>query len=446
MGDTASTIQAARKPNLIIILADDLGYGDLRCYGNTRHHTPHIDALAAAGVRFSDFYMTSPVCTPSRVALLTGRHPARVGFSTLLWPTTEGGMPQSERSLARILRPHGYVSGLAGKWHLGHSHKQYLPLAHDFDSYYGMPYPNDMGPDHPQAAARNEQWPPMPMMRGDDLVEAPIDVNLLTQQYTAEAIRFIAENHHRPFFLFMSHSMPHTIIGASPAFRGKSRNGLYGDAVQELDWSVGELTRTLRTFGLENDTMIVFSSDNGAVLREQYGGDDEKARQMFPDLTFGTNFPLRGGKQSTYEGGVRVPGFITWPGRITPGRLSSTLAWVADVVPTFLDYAGLPLHDDRKYDGLSLRPLLDANAPLPTRPLAFGSSSILGLRAGDWKLVMPQQPRFIQTDSDKPMLYNVGEDIGERRNLASEYPELLVELLAQRASIEADMLADRVSR
>lgn len=438
----AETIDTDRRPpNLIVILADDLGYGDLSGYGSTVHHTPHLDFLAQNGVKFTDFYMTSPVCTPSRVALLTGRHPVRVGFSTLLWPTTTGGLPADERTLAEILGENGYVSALAGKWHLGHSDSKYLPLAHGFDSFYGMPYPNDMDNLHPQTRIRGEEWPPMPMMRGNEMVEAPIDVNLLTRQYTAEAIRFIAENHHRPFFLFLSHAMPHTIIGASPVFRGSSENGLYGDAVQELDWSVGEVLETLRAFGLEEHTLMVFSSDNGGVIPEQFHDKEDVARRFFPDGTMGSNAPLRSGKQSTYEGGVRVPGIFYWPGTLSEGQVSAQPAWIADLFPTFLELADIPLPTDRRYDGVSLKNLLTGETErLPERTLAFGSNTITAVRQGRWKLVLPEQPRFVQVDSQEPMLYDLGKDPEEKSNLAELLPERLAEMMTALRETERSML------
>lgn len=434
------------RPNVIVILTDDMGYGDLGCYGNTEHATPHIDQLAEEGVRLTDFYMTSPVCTPSRVALMTGRHPGRVGFDTLLWPTTKGGLPTTERTLPKILREQGYVSSLVGKWHLGHSEEKFLPLAHGFDEFYGMPYPNDMGPDHYQAEWRGEEWPPMPMMRDNETVEAPVDVNLLTQQYTAEAVRFLSENHHKPFFLYLSHAMPHTIIGASPDFRGSSKNGLYGDAVQELDWSIGEIRRTLRALGQEENTLIVFASDNGAVVREMYEGDDERARTMFPDLTFGTNAPLRGGKVTTYEGGVRVPGIVHWPAKIKGGQTDDTPTWVADVFPTVLDYLDIPLPADRTYDGVSLKPHFSDSTPMDARALAFGGVDPTSLRYENWKLVLPGQPAFYPTESDAPMLYNLAEDIAEANNLADTYPERTREMLASLKAVAADMHADTISR
>ena len=431
------------QPNLIIIYADDLGYNDVGVNGSTVHATPNIDRLAAQGVRMTDFYMTSAICTPSRVALLTGRHPARVGFDTLLWPTSAGGLPHKERTIAEVLSDQGYTTAIFGKWHLGHSEEIYLPMYHGFDEWFGMPYPNDMDPGHPQTRIRKETWPEMPMMRGNQVTERPINVNVLTQQYTAKALAFIAENHHKPFFLFLSHSLPHAIIGASPDFVGTSGNGLFGDAVQEIDWSTGEILRVLRAFGLEENTMILFTSDNGAVNVERFNGVfDADVRRFHPDLTFGNNKPLRAGKQSTYEGGIRVPGIFYWPGTIPAGVVENQPAWIPDLLPTFADFAGIQLPDDRNLDGVSLRQLLVQSEDLPERPLIFGGKNPNALRLGDWKLVMPNQPRIIPVDSDKPMLYNLADDIGETTNLAAEYPEKVNELVAMLQSITAEMQAD----
>lgn len=435
-----------RPPNLVVILADDLGYGDLGCYGNTAHATPNLDRLAAEGARFTDFYVTSSVCTPARVALLTGRHPVRVGFSTLLWPTTEGGLPATEHTLPELLKPHGYATALAGKWHLGHSAPEHLPLAHGFDSFYGMPYPNDMGPGHPAEASHGGDWPPMPMMRGNVIVEAPVDVNLLTQQYTAEAVRFIAAHHHEPFFLFLSHAMPHSIVGASPDFRGKSQNGLYGDAVQELDWSTGEILRALRTFGLDENTLIVFSSDNGAMLRAAYDDKPDMLPVMFPDRTMGTNGGLRGGKQSTFEGGIRVPTIFRWPGVIPAHQTVTTPAGIADVLPTFLDYAGFAPPADRTYDGESLRAVLSGTSSRPAREFPFGRNGLTALRVGDWKLVLPTQPWFTPVDGEGPMLFNLRDDPGETTNLAAAHPQQLAKLRDRLAALATAFAADPISR
>jgi arylsulfatase A len=441
-----ASVGEARPPNLVVILADDLGYGDLGCYGSTRHATPNIDRLANEGTRFTEFYVSSSVCTPSRVALLTARHPVRVGFHTLLWPTTEGGLPAKENTLAELLKARGYATGLAGKWHLGHSAPAHLPLAHGFDEFYGMPYPNDMGPGHPVEASRGESWPPMPMMNGNAIVEAPVDVNLLTQQYTAAAVSFIARHHHEPFFLFMSHAAPHSIVGASPDFRGTSKNGLYGDAVQEVDWSTGEILRTLRALGLEENTLVVFSSDNGAMLRAAYQGREAAFARLFPDGTTGTNAPLRGGKQSTFEGGVRVPAIWRWPGVIPAGQTIRHPAWIADLMPTFLEFAGIPLPADRAYDGRSLRAPLTGQGERDGDEFAFGNEDLTALRQGDWKLVLPRQPRFVPADGEGPMLFNLAHDPGESTNLVAGESARAARLAERLQEISAAYAIDPVSK
>lgn len=443
-----AAMPTATPPNFIIIYADDLGYGDLGSYGSTEHATPHIDRLANEGTRLTDFYMTSPVCTPSRVALFTGRHPARVGFETLLWPTSSGGLPHSEQTVAEVLRDNGYRTALMGKWHLGHSEPAYLPMFHGFEEWYGMPYPNDMDPQHPQTVWREETWPEMPMMEGTEVIERPIDVNVLTQQYTAKAVAFIAEHHHEPFFLVLSHAMPHTILGASPDFVGKSKNGLYGDSVEELDWSTGEIMRTLRAFGLEENTLVFFTSDNGAVHEERFGGEyNETVRRFHPDLSFGSNAPLRGGKMATYEGGVRVPGIAYWPKGIPAGSVEDSPTWVADLMPTFLDMAGIALPENLDFDGITLEPLLTGDTEsLPKRPLVFGGINPTAMRYGKWKLVMPNQSRVVSPESEEPMLYDLSEDIGESNNLADENPEQLARMLEIFEAKIAEMHADTVSR
>lgn len=445
-GVASASTAKPRPPNLVIILADDLGYGDLGCYGSTQHATSRIDQLAREGARFTNFYVTSSVCTPSRVALLTARHPVRVGFHTLLWPTSEGGLPASENTLAELLRARGYATGLAGKWHLGHSSPAFLPLAHGFDEFYGMPYPHDMGPGHPAEANRKESWPPMPMMNGDTLVEASVDVNLLTQQYTAAAASFIARHHHEPFFLFLSHAAPHSIVGASPDFRGTSINGLYGDAVQEIDWSTGEILRVLRAFGLEENTLVVFSSDNGAVMSAAYQGRQAVFAKFFPDGTMGTNAPLRGGKQSTFEGGVRVPTIWRWPGVIPAGQTIDGPASIADLMPTFMEFAGIPLPTDRVYDGRSLRAPLTGQGKRDGDEFAFGNETLTALRQGNWKLVLPRQPGFTPGDGEGPMLFNVAQDPGEKTNLATRETALTAALTARLEEIANAYAADRISK
>jgi arylsulfatase A-like enzyme len=444
---TDSTPKPARSPNLVVILADDLGYGDLGVTGHPQHRTPRLDELAASGAHLDDFYVTSPVCTPTRVALLTARHPVRVGFSTLLWPNSPGGLPRTERTLATVLRDHGYATALVGKWHLGHLDPKFLPTGHGFDTFYGMPYPNDMMPGHPQEAVQGVKWPPMPMMRGEKIVEPSINVHLLTQQYTAEAVSFIAQNHHRPFFLFLSHSMPHTILGASPDFRGRSGNGLYGDSIEELDWSTGEVMRALRAFGLLENTLVVFSSDNGAVVSKKFDNRPDSRQDFFGEQAKGRNEPLKGGKVTTYEGGVRVPGFFSWPGVIPAGRRTSDPAWIADLMPTFLDFAGIPLPKDRDYDGVSIKPLLTGAGKRPgPAEFTFGSSSFTAFRQDNWKLVLPSQPGFFIGRSKETQLFDLSVDIGETNDLAKKHPEIVARLEKRLAELAASASADRVSR
>lgn len=426
-------------PNLVVIMADDLGYADLGCYGSTVHRTPHIDRLAREGVRFTDFYVTTSVCTPTRAALLTGRFPRRCNSPGVLWPTTlDKSLPAEEITLAEILQENGYATHLSGKWHLGHGRSEHLPTGHGFDSWYGMPYPNDMAPEHPQTGYRNEIWPEMPMMENDRVVERPIDVNRLTQQYTADAVRFIAAHHHRPFFLYLAHAMTHAILGASPEFVGASSNGLYGDAVQEVDWSTGEILRVLRAFGLEERTLVIFTNDNGGVLREQFWNQD--AAWFHPDGTFGSNHPLRGGKQTTFEGGVRVPGIFRWPGTIRAGVTESTPAIITDVFSTFLDYAGIFPTADRVYDGRTLRPLLEGTGLREPSDFFFGGSRVTAVRSGDWKLQLAQQPRWMKPPlaDDQPLLFDVRKDPGEINNLASAHPEVVADLLERIRVFERD--------
>lgn len=432
---TAGTAQEARRPNIVVIMADDLGYADLGCYGGTIHRTPNIDRLAAQGMRFTDFYVTSSVCTPSRAAFLTGRFPIRCKSPDLLWPTSKGAkdsLPQDEITIAELLQKAGYATHLSGKWHLGHGKPEYLPIGHGFDHWYGMPYPNDMAPGHPQEAARNEKWPEMPMMTDNKIVEQPVNVNLLMQQYTADAVNFIAKNHQRPFFLYLAFAMPHAITGASPDFIKKSQNGIYGAAVEEVDWCTGEIMRVLRAFSLDQNTLVFFTNDNGAVTPESYTGKNMK--WFWPDGTHGSNFPLRGGKQATFEGGVRVPGIFYWPGVVLPGKVENTPAIITDILPTVLDYLNIPLPAGRVYDGRTLRPVLEGTGARQTNDFFFGGSNdVTGMRAGKWKLQLPKQPGWMipPLESNKPMLFDLSNDIGEHHNVADQHPDVVKDMLGR---------------
>ena len=422
-------------------MADDLGYQDLGCYGGTRHRTPNIDLLAAGGMRFTDFYVTTSVCTPTRAAFLTGRNPQRCKSPGVLWPTsTDGSLPSEEITLAEVLKQQGYATHLSGKWHLGHGKPQHLPTGHGFDNWYGMPYPNDMAPGHPQEEWRKESWPEMPMMLNGEIVEQPIDVNLLTQQYTADAVNFIAKHRNEPFFLYLAHAMPHAIIGASPDFVDGSSNGLYGAAIEELDWSTGEIMRVLRAFGLEQNTLVIFTNDNGGVTPEAYTGKD--LHWFWPDGTHGSNAPLRGGKQSTFEGGVRVPGIFCWPGTIAAGKVEHTPAIITDIFPTVLDWLDIPLPEKRTYDGRTLRPVLEGTGEREAAEFFFGGThSVTAARVGKWKWQSPRQPKWMTPplESKDPLLFDLSTDISEKHNVAADHPDVVARIQAKIKAFEREV-------
>jgi arylsulfatase len=325
------TASAQRHPNIIFIYADDMGYGDLGCYGAKAIKTPNIDRMAAEGLRLTSFYSVSPICTPSRAALMTGRYAARMGIeqmrlANVLFPADKTGLPESETTVARALKERGYTTACIGKWHLGRG-APYRAIDHGFDYYFGIPYSNDMTPT--------------PIMRNGDVIEEPAKQDTLTRRYTEEAIGFIEKQKSKPFFLYLAHNMPHIPLHASDSFRGKSAGGLYGDVVQELDWSVGEVLNALKRNGLDRDTIVFFSSDNGPWYQGSPG-------------------PLRGRKGWTYDGGVRVPGIVRWPTHIRAGRVSDEPAATIDFFPTALALSGgRETADARRQplDGQDIRPL-----------------------------------------------------------------------------------------
>ena len=336
-----------RSPNFVILLADDLGYGDLGCYGHPTICTPNLDRMAVEGMKFSQYY-AAHLCTPSRAALLTGRLPIRSGLNVVLYPTSTGGIPDDEITLAEALRSHDYATMCIGKWHLGHL-PAYLPTRQGFDHYFGIPYSNDMN-------VKKSGHPPVPLMRDEAVVEQPAVQETVTLRCTREALSFIREQRGRagarPFFLYLAYTFPHIPLHAGKAFRGRSPRGLYGDVVEEIDWSVGQILDTLRDEGLAESTLVVFTSDNGPWLIQQLRG--------------GSAGLLREGKGSTWEGGMRVPCLAWWPGTIAPGRTTLGLASELDLLPTCLDLAGVKVPDDRPLDGVSLAPLLRRGRPEPT--------------------------------------------------------------------------------
>jgi arylsulfatase len=387
-------------PNIIIIFTDDLGYGDLGCYGSEVNRTPHLDRMAKEGVRFTDFYSASPVSSPSRAALLTGRYPIRMGVNHVFFPESFTGIPASEIKLSEALRRQGYRTAIVGKWHLGHLHP-YLPLQNGFDEYFGIPYSNDMRS--------------LVYMRGNDVERFGVNQDSITHTYTREAIRFIESNRDRPFFLYLPHNMPHVPLGASENFRGKSANGLYGDVIEELDWSVGEILKTLDELGLDRNTVVVFSSDNGPWLTEGPLG--------------GVAAPLFQGKGTTWEGGQRVPAIIRWKGRIRGGQVNSDVAGMTDLFPTFVKLAGGALPDDRIIDGCDLAPVLFETGKRAHHDFAcLHHGRLYAFRSGDWKIKLPEElykGNFWTEDvaAHDTVFFNLKNDIAESMDVKTKYPD-----------------------
>jgi len=416
---------AAAKPNVIIIFADDLGYGDLGCYGSPVIRTPHLDRMAAEGLRFTDFYSASEVCTPSRAALLTGRYPIRSGMCgnrRVLFPNSEGGLPPAEITLAEALKGAGYATAHIGKWHLG-IHEGSRPLDQGFERSFGLPYSNDMdGRTGLPKGSSGSPTPPhdgwnVPLLRDGKVVEQPSDQATLTRRYTQEAVAFIAEKKGDPFFLYFAHTFPHVPMFASPAFKGRSRAGIYGDAVEEIDWSVGEVLAALKRNGIAENTLVFFTSDNGPWL---IMGDQGGSAGL-----------LRDGKGSTWEGGMRVPGIAWMPGRIKPG-VTSEHAHTMDLLPTALALAGAPLPGGVTLDGTDLAPLIFGSKPLPERPFFFyRGNQLFACRLGEWKAHFQTQSGYGQPKPerhDPPLLFHLGRDASERRDVAAQHADVLARI------------------
>ncbi len=418
---------APAKPNIVIITADDLGYGDLGCYGSPVIRTPHLDRMAAEGLRFTDFYSAAEVCTPSRAALLTGRYPLRSGMCgnerRVLFPGSKGGLPAGEITLAEALKEAGYATRHIGKWHLGH-HSGSRPQEQGFEGFFGLPYSNDMDARAglPKGATASADPPRdgwnVPLMRDGEIVERPADQTTLTRRYTEDAVKFIAEKKSGPFFLYLAHTFPHVPLFASPEFKGKSRAGIYGDTVEELDWSVGQVIAALRREGIAGNTLVFFTSDNGPWLVMEGQG--------------GSAGPLRDGKGSTWEGGMRVPGIAWMPGRIAPGVSNST-AHAMDLMPTALAMAGLPLPAGVAIDGADLSPLLFDGKPLPERPFFYyRGDRIFACRLGEWKAHFQTQAGYGAMQDlqrhDPPLLYHLGHDPSEKRDVAAGHPEIVTKI------------------
>jgi arylsulfatase A len=407
---SSQAAQPSRSPNIIFVYADDLGYGDLSSFGAKAIQTPHLDRMAAEGLKLTSFYSVSPVCTPSRAALLTGRYTARMGIqqmhlSNVLTFQDKTGLPTNETTIATALKARGYATACIGKWHLGHL-APHRPIDHGFDYYYGIPYSNDMQPSI--------------LKKMDEIIEQPVKQETLTLRYTEEAVRFIEQNKAKPFFLYLPHNMPHIPLFASDKFKNKSAGGLYGDVVEELDWSVGEILRSLKRLGIDKNTIVFFASDNGPWYQGSPG-------------------PLRGRKGWTFDGGVRVPGIVRWPGKIKAGSVSDEPLATIDIFPTLMALVGEANGSKLPLDGKNAAKfLLGKEKTTPQNLYLFFDKEFLQTaRFGKWKIHVARWnvQRYqagannqINQKLNNPELFDLSVDVSESYNLASRYPEIVQDL------------------
>lgn len=413
------------RPNFIVILADDMGYGDIGVFGHPTIKTPNLDKMACDGQKWTSFYVAAPVCTPSRAGLLTGRLPIRTGMSSekrrVLFPDSKGGLPAKEITIASALKSSGYATACIGKWHLGHL-PQYSPKAHGFDLYFGIPYSNDMdlleGKDYRGSVVNPKtDYFNVPLMRNSEIAERPADQTTISKRYTQEAQKFIGENMDKPFFLYLAHSMPHVPLFRSKEFENKSLRGIYGDVIEELDWSVGEILSTLKKNGLDENTLVVFTSDNGPWLTFQEQG--------------GSAGLLSGGKGGTYEGGMREPTIFRWPGKLKPGVIMD-MATTMDLLPTFTQLANVALPKDRVYDGYDISPVMFGTGKSPREIVYYyRDTEVFAIRKGDYKAHFITQSEY-GADGPKvqepPLLFNLSIDPSEKYNVALKHPEVIVEM------------------
>jgi arylsulfatase A len=450
-----SAAPKAEQPNIIVIFADDLGYGDLSCYGSKVIATPRLDQMAKEGLRFTDFYVASPFCSPSRASLLTGRLPARCGLPYVLFPSEHTGLPPDELTIAEVLKGVGYATACVGKWHLGWR-KEFRPQQQGFDEFFGMLHTNDTEPwEVGQPFMQLSMFEPLQLRDADRIVESPVDQAMLTQCYTERSIEFIRRNRERPFFLYLAHTMPHVPQYASPDFVGKSKDGIYGDCIEELDWSTGKILDTIQELRLDEKTLVIVTSDNGANLR----GKKPKAKERFPGHTFGgSNGLLRAGKGTTFEGGVRVPCIARWPSMI-PARGDDSSVWsTVDFLPTFARLAGAALTNQLVFDGQDVSSILFQRAS-PSEPRTlfhYFGVQLQAVRQGQWKLILPigelpkmrvpslwfdHQPGLFERQHrlwPEATLYNLAEDIGENNDLSDTNPEIVKQLLERALRFDED--------
>ena len=448
-GDTVAWAAEEHPPNIIIVFCDNLGYGDIGPFGSTLHRTPALDRMAREGRRFTHFYASAGVCTPSRASLMTGCYAQRVGMhlnprdGIVLRPISPYGLAPEETTIAELLKTRGYATAIIGKWHLG-DQLEFLPTRQGFDLFFGIPYSDDMTQDVGRKLGERydgRRWPPLPLMRNERVIEAPVDRNGLTSRYTHEAVRFIRDHRDGPFFLYLAHAMPGSTRSpfASERFRGKSANGPWGDAVEELDWSTGVLLEELRRLGIAQRTLVLFTSDNGAPLTGKSG-----------DFSRGSNRPMGGRGYTTSEGGFRVPAIFWWPGHVPAGTVCDELATTMDLLPTAAALAGVSIPADRHLDGHDIRPLLlgEGNARSPYQAFYYYDADQLhAVRSGRWKLYLPvspfrRHPHFRPGEPPAALLFDVVDDPGETQNVADRHPGIVARL-SQLADEARRILGDR---
>ena len=427
----------SKTPNFIVIFTDDQGYEDIGCFGSPKIKTPHLDKLAAEGRKFTSFYSANSVCSPSRAALMTGCYPTRVSVPGVLFPRHKEGLNPDEITIAEVLKTKGYATSCIGKWHIGHKPK-FLPTRQGFDSYYGIPYSNDMTIDPEAKLAadinlregftldriKNEKPKKnlVPLMRNEEVIEYPCDQTTLTKRYTEEAVKFIEKNEDKPFFLYLPHTMPHIPLFASKKFKGKSDRGPYGDTIEEIDWSVGEIMKALRKNNLDENTLVIYTSDNGPwKLKEGRGGSAH---------------PLRGYKFQTYEGGMRVPCIMSWKGKIPSGTVCDEIGATIDLLPTFANLVGAKIPDDRIIDGKNIWPIIsgEKGARSPHDIYYYYKGNRLeSARQGKWKV------RRSGKKSQTVELYDLDNDITESKNLSQKNPELIQTILKKMDKFDKDL-------
>ncbi len=450
VGFAVPSLAAGAPPNIVIIFCDDLGYADIGPFGAQGYKTPNLDRMAREGIRFTRFYVAQAVCSASRAALLTGCYPNRIGISGALGPQAKIGISDEETTIAEIVKQRDYATAIFGKWHLGH-HPQFLPVHHGFDEYFGLPYSNDMWPYHPgllhlKSEERKRRFPDLPMIEGDRVAMPEVtaeDQTHLTTWYTERAVKFIDRSKDQPFLLYLAHSMPHVPLFVSDKYDGKTKRGLFGDVISEIDWSVGQVLEALSRNGLDERTLVIFTSDNGPWL--SYGDH------------CGSAAPLREGKGTAWEGGVREPFVARWPGKIPAGAVCKEPVMTIDLLPTIAGLVGAKL-PDHKIDGLDIWPLLSgqqgAKSPHESLYFYYADNQLQAVSSGQYKLYLPHTYRTLagrpggtggkpveyeHRTLKAPELYDLESDISETTDIADQHPDVVKRLLVVAEEARSDL-------